>query len=444
MSYNLPRILNNLTHDVTHVNPETDIRITSLEVKTENFTASITSHTSITGNLDINPSSEILNESLFEGVQDQLVSASDYSYGMKFTILQPISIIRLGIWLYHWRVSVGNLTIKFWKEGDNVTPISTSLIAQIITYQPTSYFYTGLVTPILLPVGTYRMSTGYKAGMFYNGALTLPFTYPSQILNIQSAYSTSPNGAYPTNLGTDDISAGGYFWFDTPPYSNINVTTLNTSSSLVCPEIKTLASEIGVKNHINMNSNNLTNVGLINGSRVHKGGVFTQTSTFSVSGVISESNLISAGGIEYGSIITPANGFSAGDTFLIKIGGVITCASEDTFTIRIRMNYIGSLPNSPSPVLAIFSVKSVSALTDTPWNVEATCSLRDLGVTATMFTDARFSYFDSSLASGALIGVGYNGSTIINTTIENRFGFTYQSPKNTTIIVANTLINKLY
>ena len=140
MSYDLPRILNNSTHDVTQVNPETDIRIISLEVKTKNFTASITSHTSITGNLDINPSSEILNESLFEGVQDQLVSASDYSYGMKFTILQPISIIRLGIWLYHWSVYVGNLTIKFWKEGDNVTPISTSLIAQIMTYQPTSYF----------------------------------------------------------------------------------------------------------------------------------------------------------------------------------------------------------------------------------------------------------------------------------------------------------------
>ena len=83
MSYNLPRILNNLTHDVTQVNPETDLRITSLETKTENFTASITSletktenftastsHTSITGNLDIKPTAEILDEPLFDGVQD--------------------------------------------------------------------------------------------------------------------------------------------------------------------------------------------------------------------------------------------------------------------------------------------------------------------------------------------------------------------------------------
>ena len=435
MSYNLPRILNNLTHDVTHVNPETDIRITSLEVKTENFTASITSHTSITGNLDINPSSEILNESLFEGVQDQLVSASDYSYGMKFTILQPISIIRLGIWLYHWRVSVGNLTIKFWKEGDSVTPISTNLIAQLATYQPTSYFYTGLVTPILLPVGTYRMSTGYKAGMFYNGILTRPFTWPNEIINIQSANATSPNGAYPTNLTTYDISAGGYFWFDLPPYSNINVTTLNTTSSLVCPEIKTLASEIGVKNHINMNSNNLTNVGLINGSIVHKGGIFTQTAYFPLIGAYNESNVI-GGGVAFGSLRIPANSFTAGDTFLIKISGKITCAIGDSFTLRLRLNF----PSSTSPILATFNVTFDSFLSSIPWNVEATCSLRDLGVSATMCTDARFSYFDSKV----LRGVGFNDLTLIDTTINNQFGLTYTTTKNITTVFYNTLINKLY
>jgi hypothetical protein len=165
-----------------------------------------------------------------------------------------------------------------WKEGDSVTPIATNLIAQIMTYQPTlpknniekSFLYNTLVQPILLPAGTYRMSTGYKVGMFYNGELTKPFTYPSQILNIQSAHSTSPNG--------------GYFWFDLPSYSNINVitlnTTLNTTSSLVCPEIKTLTSEISVKNNINMNGNALANVGIINGLAFpKKAGIYCQNST---------------------------------------------------------------------------------------------------------------------------------------------------------------------
>ena len=72
MSYNLPRILNNLTHDVTHVNSETEIRISSIKSKTTNI-STIVDNTAITGNLDITPTTEILNVSLFDGVQDHLV-----------------------------------------------------------------------------------------------------------------------------------------------------------------------------------------------------------------------------------------------------------------------------------------------------------------------------------------------------------------------------------
>ena len=445
MSYNLPRILNNLTHDVTHVNSETEIRISAIESKTQNI-ATIVDNTAITGNLDITPTTEILNVSLFDGVQDHLVNASDYSYGMRFTITQPISIIRLGIWLYHWRVSVGNLTIKFWNEGNNTTPISTNLISQLATYQPTSYFYTTLVTPILLPIGTYRMSTGYKVGMFYNGALTLPFTWPRQITNIQSANTNLPNGAYPINITSNNITAGSYFWFDIPPYSNLNVTTLNnhliTTSSLICPEIKTTTSEIGVMNHINMNSNNLTNVGMINGSKVYTGRVYCETSTFAIAGQVSESNFIMMG-INYGSIIIPSNTFNSGDTFLIKFGGKCSCAIAQTFTLKIRLNFISAQPQLPSPILASFNFTADTALTNVPWNVEAVCSLRYIDATAIMFTDARFSYFDTSM-SGILKGIGYNASTIINTTIENKFLVTYTTPNLSSMLISNILINKLY
>ena len=99
---------------------------------------------------------------------------------------------------------------------------------------------------------------------------------------------------------------------------------------------------------------------------------------------------------------------------------------------------------STSPILATFSITSDSNLFSVPWNVEATCSLRDLGVTAKMCTDARFSYFDSSLASGVLRGIGFNDLTLIDTTIDNRFGLTYTTTKNMTMMIRNTLINKLY
>jgi hypothetical protein len=284
------------------------------------------------------------------------------------------------------------------------------------------------------------MSTGYKAGMFYNGVLTKPFTFPSEIINIQSAYTTSPNGAYPTNLTTHDISAGGYFWFDLPPCSNINVTTLNnkliTTSSLVCPEIKTLASEIDVKNHINMNSNNLTNVELINGlSVVQKGGLYAQTSLFAFTGILSETIIRHGGGLSYGVPLIKANCFMGGDTFLIKVSGKITGAIGDTFIFRVRLN----MKSSPL-TLAIFNVVLDSALT-TIWNVECICSLQNVAVTNTMFTDARYSYFNSS---GYLKGVAFNGTTSINTTIDNEIGFTYETPNNLTFTVSNTIINKLY
>ena len=86
-------------------------------------------------------------------------------------------------------------------------------------------------------------------------------------------------------------------------------------------------------------------------------------------------------------------------TFLIKIGGKITCANNDTFTFHLRLNYKPLQPQLPSPILATFNITSNSVLTNTPWDVEAICSLRDLGATATMFTDARFSYFESASGS---------------------------------------------
>ena len=237
------------------------------------------------------------------------------------------------------------------------------------------------------------------------------------------------------------------FWINDTSISQLTIdgavnSTSNVTSSLVCPEIKTLATEIGVKNNINMNSNNLTNVGLINGSKVYTGRVYCETSTFAIAGQVSESNLIMAG-IYFGSISIPSNTFGKGDTFLIKFGGKFSCIVAQTFTLNIRLNFISAQPQLPSPILASFNFTASSTLTNVPWNVEAVCSLRDIGATAIIFTDARFSYFDASM-SGLLKGVGYNASTIINTTIENKFTVTYATPNLSSMLISNILINKLY
>ena len=77
---------------------------------------------------------------------------------------------------------------------------------------------------------------------------------------------------YPGAYGGTDMIHSAMFLISGSVPSSLNVQTINnnliTTSSLVCSEIKTLATEIGITNHINMNSNNFTNVGLINGLNV--------------------------------------------------------------------------------------------------------------------------------------------------------------------------------
>lgn len=223
---------------------EVDTRLSIIDNKTLNLSSTnSTNNTSMVGSLSMTQTTAILDTELFSGTQNQLVSAvGGYSYGFKFTITQPISIIRQGIWLYHWLVTTPNVVIKFWADGNSVTPLFTSALSQTATWGTTSYLYGSFgATPLLLPIGTYRISLGYKTGMFYNGALTPPFTFASPITNVTSAYSTSADGAYPDILTTSGIVAGGFFWFDTPPYgSNINVSTLNGDAVVSQSSINTL------------------------------------------------------------------------------------------------------------------------------------------------------------------------------------------------------------
>lgn len=215
---------------------EVDARLSTIETKTQNLSSTNSANnTSITGNVSVINSTATLDTPLHNtnAVQNQLLSAvGGSSYGFKFTITQPILIIRIGIYIFHWLVTTPNVVINFWGEGNNVTPIFTGALTQGATWPPTSYLYGSFgASPLLLPVGTYRVSLGYKTGMFYNGPLTAPFTFGNEIKNVQACSSTSPDGAYPNVLGTSGIVAGGFFWYDTPAYgSNIDVTTLNGSS----------------------------------------------------------------------------------------------------------------------------------------------------------------------------------------------------------------------
>ena len=356
-----------------------------------------------------------------------------WTLGFKFTLTQQVTINRIGIPSIHWIVP-NTRDYKIYVDG-NTSPIHTFNLAQQTIYND---FYVQDVN-ITLNAGSYRIGIDSKTNDRYNS--NAPMIFDSRITSVMSVIATQPN-TYPNLNEQSNVASTGGFWIADSVISSLNV------KSIVCPEIKTLSSEIGVKNNINLNNNNITNVGLINGSKVPKGGIFSQTSTFyHGGGVIPETNLIGASGLGtgtiYGSLSIPSNGFSAGDTFLIKIGGRVTCQINDVFTFRLRLNFDSSGNNTTtsSPILSVFTVTSDSALSNSPWTVEAICTLSNVGSVYTMFTDSHFTYFNSS---GLLKGVGSNTSTVINTTIQNQFGFTYETNRNMTMIVTNTIINKLY
>ena len=358
--------------------------------------------------------------------------------GFGFTLINPITINRIGVPVVHALIS-STIAFKIYLRGVSDS-IHSFTIPKISIYNG---YYIANVS-INLASGNYRLGVVLGTGDKWYDFITLADPIDSRITSLYGCWANSDE--YPGIYGTANSIQSAMFWIGESVSSSLNVQTINnnliTTSSLICPEIKTLATEIGVKNNINMNSNNLTNVGLINGSKVYTGRVYCETSTFAIAGQVSESNLIMAG-IYFGSISIPSNTFSKGDTFLIKFGGKFSCIVAQTFTLNIRLNFISAQPQLPSPILASFNFTASATLTSVPWNVEAVCSLRDIGATAIIFTDARFSYFDASM-SGVLKGVGYNASTIINTTIENKFTVTYATPNLSSMLISNILINKLY
>ena len=359
--------------------------------------------------------------------------------GFGFTLTNPITINRIGVPVAHALIS-STIAFKIYTRGGPGSLIHSFTIPKISIYN--GYYI--LDVNIDLPSGSYRLGVVLRLGDKWFDFIPLTDPIDSRITSLYGCWANSDE--YPGIYGTANSIQSAMFWFGARVSSSLTVQTINnnliTTSSLICPEIKTLSTEIGVKNHINMNNNNLTNVGLINGAKVYTGRVYCETSTYAITGQVSESNFIMIGN-NYGSISIPSNTFNTGDTFLIKFGGKFSCAVAQTFTLKIRLNFISAQPQLPSPILASFNFTADSALTDVPWNVEAVCSLH-IGTTAVMFTDARFSYFDISMSSGLLKGSGYNASTIINTTIDNKFTVTYATPNLSSMLISNVLINKLY
>jgi hypothetical protein len=237
-----------------------DTRLLVVEDKTQNITATI-NNTVITGDLNMIDYTDLDVPVTTSNVFNPLNTATDDSYGMRFTISTNINLIRVGVPFAHWTDPFSTLDVicKFWNDADSVTPVATFIIDRLTPYN--NFYIFELISPLLLVAGTYRMSFGYKAGMFRNLIQFIPMVFSPIFSNVQGASTGSPDGAYPTILVVatgQELMIGGYFWYSIFEQAKLSVDTIITNV------IESTNTNILYNNTIDMNGFNIINAQNIN------------------------------------------------------------------------------------------------------------------------------------------------------------------------------------
>lgn len=197
---------------------------------------------------------------------------------------------------------------------------------------------------------------------------------------------------------------------------NVESTDVNVNTiSCIAP-----TTDVKMTCDLDLNGNSILNMGLQNGIQP-SGGVYSNTGGFDFSGVTSETDILLSGS-SYGSKIIPANKFTAGSIYTLKIGGQITCDNNDIFNIRIVSNF----GLSSQCVFSSFSIAMDGAKTNDFWEVEVDFSIRTIGASgvAIITTNGDFSYFSSTAVKKGF-GISSVQNTSFNTEIDNELSITY-------------------
>jgi hypothetical protein len=144
--------------------------------------------------------------------------------------------------------------------------------------------------------------------------------------------------------------------------------------------------------------------------------LFTQTGNSpTITATVVETSLIDGG---IGSLSVPANGFSLGDTFSVKFGGIVSAANSETLTIRIK---------SGSVILGSDTVTFPNNTSTRPWQFYITFVIRQIGGTtvASIQSNGLYTFHNNS---GTIKGGGFDtlNNTTFDTTILNTLDFTVQ------------------
>lgn len=142
-------------------------------------------------------------------------------------------------------------------------------------------------------------------------------------------------------------------------------------------------------------------------------GLFVQTGdSATVVNTITETTILDGG---IGSLSVPANYFSTGDSFHIKIGGIISANNGDTITISVK---------SGSLILGTDVITFTNGVTNRSWEFNCDFTIRTIGgpTVASVMSNGTFMYNVNSDIYGG--GFSTLNNTTFDTTISNTLDFT--------------------
>ena len=141
-------------------------------------------------------------------------------------------------------------------------------------------------------------------------------------------------------------------------------------------------------------------------------GLYAQTVNGpTVGNTLVESSIVGSG---VGGLTVPGNIFKVGDSYHAKIGGVISTQNNHEITIKAKAD---------GTVLASTGLIDLEVSTNQSWELEIDFTIAAIGTTGSVKTNGNFIF---NRNTGDYIGVAFNDTEVLDTTIDQTLNITVQ------------------
>ena len=271
------------------------------------------------------------------------------------------------------------------------------------------------------------------AGFFDFEPLTELFKFDSSGIFSSSqgqilATNITPSLSTPTFAGTVDTVTG----FDIP---SVGVARVVVSS---VEKLRYTSTENISFQDLNLNSNDILNLGLINGIKP-SGGVFTQIANGAAFTGVTETEILGTG---VGSLLFDANTFEVGSS-TFNISGFFDSDNGDILTLRLVSNFSGT------PIILASLLINLENSTSQFFELETNFTIRALGAATTAELATNFDFTYNKTTGNEYVGqrVVEVNTTTFDTTIANTLSLTAQfnsASASNSIQTVNAVFSRTY